>query len=105
MDPAAHGYGPVEVSLGGFPAAVIDDRVVNTSKLLGGRFSYNQDLNAGDFVGVGMSHRLEGVDHCSNIVSRLPLVFCGTGKTQQFCSGLLRSSGLFGFKAKSLGLD
>ena len=55
VDPAAHGYGPVEVSLGGFPAGVIDDRVVNTSKLLGGRFSYNQDMNAGDFTGVGKS--------------------------------------------------
>ncbi|KAK7687997.1 hypothetical protein QCA50_008367 [Cerrena zonata] len=53
VDPSAHGYGPVEVSLGGFPAGVVDDRVVNASKLLGGRFAYNRDLNAGDFVGVG----------------------------------------------------
>lgn len=26
---------------------------MNASKLLGGRFAYNRDLNAGDFVGVG----------------------------------------------------
>lgn len=39
--------------MGGFPAGIVDDRVVNASKLLGGRFAYNRDLNAGDFVGVG----------------------------------------------------
>lgn len=38
--------------MGGFPAEEVDSRVVNTSNLLGGRFSYIQDVNAGDTVGI-----------------------------------------------------
>ena len=54
IDPSAHGFGPVEVSLAGFPSTGLDDRVIHTSQLIGGRFSYNQDLNAGNFVGIGV---------------------------------------------------
>lgn len=54
VDPSAHGFGPVQVSLAGFHAE-LDDRVINSSQLLGGRFSYNEDLNAGSFVGIGGS--------------------------------------------------
>ncbi|KAK0226303.1 aryl-alcohol-oxidase from pleurotus Eryingii [Armillaria fumosa] len=50
-DPSVHGNGPVQVSVGGFPTE-LDERVVDTSKKLGGRFPYTVDLNAGRFVGV-----------------------------------------------------
>ncbi|KAK0195795.1 aryl-alcohol-oxidase from pleurotus Eryingii [Armillaria mellea] len=49
-DPSVHGNGPVQVSVGGFPTE-LDERVVETSKKLGGRFPYTVDLNAGHFVG------------------------------------------------------
>ncbi|KAJ3500901.1 hypothetical protein NLJ89_g9581 [Agrocybe chaxingu] len=50
--PSAHGNGLVEVSLPGFPTQ-LDDRVIKTSKQLGGRFHYNVDLNAGKALGFG----------------------------------------------------
>ncbi|PBK74128.1 aryl-alcohol oxidase-like protein [Armillaria solidipes] len=49
-DPSVHGNGPVQVSVGGFPTD-LDERVVDTSKKLGGRFPYTVDLNAGHSVG------------------------------------------------------
>ncbi|KAJ6608666.1 aryl-alcohol-oxidase from pleurotus Eryingii [Mycena sp. CBHHK59/15] len=48
--PAAHGHGPVEVSLPGFPS-ILNEPVLDTAKNLGGRFSYQEDLNAGNFTG------------------------------------------------------
>ncbi len=56
-DPSVHGNGPVQVSVGGFPTE-LDERVVDTSKKLGGRFPYTVDLNAGHFVGVSESEDL-----------------------------------------------
>lgn len=50
VTPSAHGNGPLEISVPGFPLA-LDDIVVNSSKELGGRFPYNQDLNAGETLG------------------------------------------------------
>ncbi|KAG7449763.1 aryl-alcohol-oxidase from pleurotus Eryingii [Guyanagaster necrorhizus] len=50
-EPSIHGNGPVQVSVGGFPTE-LDGRVLDTSKMLGGRFPYTVDLNAGHFVGV-----------------------------------------------------
>lgn len=49
--PAAHGNGPVLVSVAGFPLPDLDDRVINSSKELGGRFAFNQDVNAGIALG------------------------------------------------------
>ncbi|RDB19313.1 Pyranose dehydrogenase 1 [Hypsizygus marmoreus] len=51
--PSAHGNGPIEVSVPGFPTE-LDSMVVNTSKSLGGRFAYNQDINAGKTLGFGL---------------------------------------------------
>jgi choline dehydrogenase-like flavoprotein len=47
---SAHGYGPVDVSVAAEPYP-LDYRVINASKEMGGRFAFNRDLNAGDFVG------------------------------------------------------
>ncbi|CAA7269421.1 unnamed protein product [Cyclocybe aegerita] len=64
--PSAHGNGPVEVSLPGFPTQ-LDNRVIKTSKQLGGRFHHNIDLNAGKALGfswvqssIGQSKRSSG---------------------------------------------
>jgi choline dehydrogenase-like flavoprotein len=51
---SAHGHGPVEVSVPGDPHPV-DHRFIGASKELGARFSFNQDLNAGNFVGLSWS--------------------------------------------------
>ncbi|EKM52230.1 uncharacterized protein PHACADRAFT_100299 [Phanerochaete carnosa HHB-10118-sp] len=51
VEPSAHGFGPVEVSVSGFPTE-IDGRVVNTSKIPGSEFPFNADLNFGDYLGV-----------------------------------------------------
>ena len=51
---AAHGQGPVEISVPGDPHPV-NFKFVRASKELGGRFPFNQDLNAGDFVGLSWS--------------------------------------------------
>jgi choline dehydrogenase-like flavoprotein len=48
--PSAHGYGPVDVSVPDNPYP-LDYHVINASLDMGGRFEYNRDLNAGDFVG------------------------------------------------------
>lgn len=48
---SAHGDGPVEVSVAG-ELFELDYRVVNASKEMRGRFAFNRDLNAGDFVGL-----------------------------------------------------
>ncbi|KAG9224475.1 hypothetical protein CCMSSC00406_0007668 [Pleurotus cornucopiae] len=52
VNPAVHGNGPVQVSLAGFPSE-LDARVINTSTQVGGRFRFNEDINAGDSVGFG----------------------------------------------------
>lgn len=59
VDAGAHGNGPVEVSVAGEPWP-LDYKVVEAAKSLGGRFAYNKDLNAGDFVGFSKSIRLGG---------------------------------------------
>lgn len=51
---SAHGNGPVEVSVPGNPY-LLDHKVIDTSKELGGRYMFNQDLNAGNFVGISWS--------------------------------------------------
>jgi choline dehydrogenase-like flavoprotein len=48
--PSAHGYGPVDVSVPDNPYP-LDYHVINASLDMGGRFEYNRELNAGDFVG------------------------------------------------------
>ncbi|KAK1227521.1 hypothetical protein PQX77_009474 [Marasmius sp. AFHP31] len=48
--PSAHGHGPVETSLLGFPMST-DPLVASTAKSLGGRLRFNQDTNAGDTLG------------------------------------------------------
>ena len=52
VDPAVHGFGPVEVSLPGFPTE-IDNRVLNTSKIPGSGFQFNLDMNSGNALGFG----------------------------------------------------
>ena len=53
VDPRAHGYGPIEVDLPNFPT-VIDQRVVDASKMSSSEFPFNIDINAGDSVGFGI---------------------------------------------------
>ncbi|THV00444.1 aryl-alcohol oxidase-like protein [Dendrothele bispora CBS 962.96] len=50
VKPSTHGFGPVEVSISGFPTE-LDDRVLETSHLIGGRFSFTKDLNTGKTLG------------------------------------------------------
>ncbi|KAK0482237.1 aryl-alcohol-oxidase from pleurotus Eryingii [Armillaria novae-zelandiae] len=51
--PEVHGQdGPVQVSLPGH-ATELDQRVVDSAFILGGRFTYNEDFNAGKSVGLG----------------------------------------------------
>ncbi|KAH8079096.1 aryl-alcohol-oxidase from pleurotus Eryingii [Cristinia sonorae] len=52
VDPRDHGYGPIEVSVPGFPLP-IDDIVLTSAKRLGGRFAFNDDFNGGNFLGIG----------------------------------------------------
>ncbi len=52
VEPDAHGHGPVQVSLPGFKTE-LDDRVIASANLLGGRFAYNEDINAGNTLGIG----------------------------------------------------
>jgi hypothetical protein len=49
-DPRFHGNGPVQVSLPAFQLP-LDSLVVNASKILGGRFPFNVDMQSGDSVG------------------------------------------------------
>ncbi|KAF9691236.1 hypothetical protein EKO04_010847 [Ascochyta lentis] len=51
---SAHGNGPIEVSVPGNPYP-LDRKAVEASRNLGGRYAFNQDLNAGDFVGFSWS--------------------------------------------------
>ncbi|KAJ9609393.1 hypothetical protein H2200_005720 [Cladophialophora chaetospira] len=51
--PEAHGTGPVQVSVPGFPTE-IDDKVLNASLTLGSPFEFNPDLNDGRTVGTGL---------------------------------------------------
>ncbi|KAF9267060.1 alcohol oxidase [Marasmius fiardii PR-910] len=51
VNPAAHGNGPVAVSLNGFQQEV-EPKMVAIAKDLGGRFKYNEDVNAGDMIGI-----------------------------------------------------
>ncbi|PBK98776.1 alcohol oxidase [Armillaria gallica] len=51
--PGVHGQdGPVQVSLPGHETE-LDQRVVDSAFILGGRFTYNEDFNAGKSVGLG----------------------------------------------------
>ncbi|KAF9012815.1 aryl-alcohol-oxidase from pleurotus Eryingii [Hymenopellis radicata] len=52
VEPDVHGHGPVQVSLPGFKTE-LEDRVIATANLLGGRFAYNEDINAGNTLGIG----------------------------------------------------
>jgi choline dehydrogenase-like flavoprotein len=56
---SAHGYGPVDVSVAAEPFP-LDYRVINASKDIGGRFAFNRDLNAGDFVGISWAQSAIG---------------------------------------------
>ncbi|KAL0570570.1 hypothetical protein V5O48_011389 [Marasmius crinis-equi] len=58
--PSAHGNGSVLTSLSGYPSE-IDPLVSGTAKSLGGRFKYNEDINAGDMIGFG--HIQSSVGH------------------------------------------
>jgi choline dehydrogenase-like flavoprotein len=51
---SAHGDGPVDISVAANPYP-LDYNVINASMDLGGRFAYNRDLSAGDFVGFSWS--------------------------------------------------
>lgn len=51
INPADHGYGPIEVSLPGYPSE-IDSLVVGTSKAPGAEVSYNYDVNSGHPLGL-----------------------------------------------------
>lgn len=53
VDPTAYGNGPVQVSAPGFMTE-IDHRVEESAKMLGGRFSYIEDLNKGTTLGFGV---------------------------------------------------
>ncbi|CDO78115.1 Aryl-alcohol oxidase [Trametes cinnabarina] len=59
VDPAVHGFGPVEVSLPGLPSE-LDGRVVNTSKASGAEFPFNVDIQSGNSVGVGIAQSTIG---------------------------------------------
>lgn len=48
---SAHGHGPVQVSVGGYPSP-LDHRVIKASKDLGGRYAFSQDINTGNGVGI-----------------------------------------------------
>lgn len=53
--PSVHGFSGINaVSLAGFPTP-IDGRVINATHELGGEFSFNQDMNSGNPLGVGAS--------------------------------------------------
>ena len=54
VDPEAHGFGPVQISLSDVPTE-LDDRILNTSKSSGEEFPFNIDLQSGNAVGVGAS--------------------------------------------------
>ncbi|EKM52227.1 uncharacterized protein PHACADRAFT_30768 [Phanerochaete carnosa HHB-10118-sp] len=51
VDPADHGYGPIEISLPGYPSE-IDSRVIGTSKAPSMEVPYNSDVNSGHPLGL-----------------------------------------------------
>lgn len=51
VNPADHGFGPVELSLPGLPTE-LDSRMIDTAKQSNGLFPFNLDLQSGDAVGV-----------------------------------------------------
>lgn len=51
VNPAVHGYGPIEVSLNGFPMD-FDGIVANASRELEGQFKFNEDIQSGDTTGI-----------------------------------------------------
>lgn len=51
VDPAHHGYGPLEISVPGYPSE-IDDMVIGTSKAPGAEVPYNLDVNSGHPLGL-----------------------------------------------------
>ena len=105
VDPSAHGFGPVEVSLAGFPSTGLDDRVIHTSQLIGGRFSYNQDLNAGNFVGIGVFPTVYRGTLIQSSFSRTYTVFNWPWGTEQFSSCIPGSAYRLWISPKSLGLN
>jgi hypothetical protein len=52
VDPAFHGYGPLEISVAGFPNE-IDNMVLGTSMEPESEFPYNGDMNSGNPIGLG----------------------------------------------------
>lgn len=54
-EPSIHGNGPVQVSLPFF-TLLLDSLVVKTSKILGGRFPFNLDMQSGNMVGFSRCH-------------------------------------------------
>lgn len=50
--PADHGFGPLEISLPGFPTTS-DQLVFETTQVNASLFPFNIDMNSGDSVGVG----------------------------------------------------
>ncbi|KAG7085496.1 hypothetical protein E1B28_003060 [Marasmius oreades] len=63
--PEAHGNGPIQVSLNGFPQEV-EPVIVSIAKDLGGRFRFNEDVNAGDMIGISyMQSTIGHGERCS----------------------------------------
>ena len=54
--PADHGYGPLEMSLPGFPTTS-DTLGIETTQVNGSLYPYNIDLNSGNSVGIGEYRR------------------------------------------------
>ena len=55
VDPKAHGFGPVGVSINTLFSTGVTRRVVEAAKRLGGRFKFTEDLEDGKFVGFSSS--------------------------------------------------
>ncbi|GJE97014.1 aryl-alcohol oxidase-like protein [Phanerochaete sordida] len=51
VDPADHGYGPLEISVPGYPSE-IDNMVIQTSKAADAEVPYNLDVNSGQTLGL-----------------------------------------------------
>ncbi|CAA7269422.1 unnamed protein product [Cyclocybe aegerita] len=80
FDPSAHGNGPLEVSLPGFPTQ-LEDKVFRTSQRLGGRFRRTVDLNARKAVGT--SWMQSSIGHSKRITPILDLPSVGQNLTDQ----------------------
>ncbi|KLO19189.1 aryl-alcohol oxidase-like protein [Schizopora paradoxa] len=59
VNPADHGFGPVEVSLPGFPSE-IDNRIIDTAKQSNGLFPFSLDLQSGNALGVSLPQNAVG---------------------------------------------